>query len=196
MYRPSTEKRHNQYLNTFIKLFNLTEPQDITAELEPRPYIRDAIIKFKYGVIGFDFEVRDNWPGGRQYHNFPFATLAQLERKFEPEKEIDLTIQTSTDMRWVATAWHRNFGPPKEVERITNHDWLEKGQMRETTKFVIFNITHLDQLKHWIGTTPPPVCDYGTPPVPDWKNCLPCPLYKDGHCLSRGGAIWRVIHGD
>lgn len=41
---------------------------------------------------------------------------------------------------------------------------------------------------------PIPVCDYGTPPVPDWKNCLPCPLNKDGHCLSRGAIIWRATH--
>jgi len=39
------------------------------------------------------------------------------------------------------------------------------------------------------------VCDYGTPPVPNWTNCLPCPLYKDGHCLSRGATIYRAIYG-
>lgn len=38
------------------------------------------------------------------------------------------------------------------------------------------------------------VCDYGTPLVPKWTNCLPCPLYKDGHCLSRGAAIYRAVY--
>jgi len=38
------------------------------------------------------------------------------------------------------------------------------------------------------------VCDYGIPPVPNWRNCLPCPLYKNEHCLSRGAAIYRAIH--
>jgi hypothetical protein len=42
---------------------------------------------------------------------------------------------------------------------------------------------------------PIPVCDYGTPPVPNWQNCLPCPLYSGGNCMSRGGIIWRAIHG-
>lgn len=42
----------------------------------------------------------------------------------------------------------------------------------------------------------PYVCDYGTPPTPDWTNCLPCPLYKDGHCLSRGATIYQKIHLD
>ncbi len=48
-----------------------------------------------------------------------------------------------------------------------------------------------------VGLSPKPItpiCDYGTPPVPNWKNCLPCPLYKDGHCTSRGAAIWRQTH--
>ncbi|GAI24749.1 unnamed protein product, partial [marine sediment metagenome] len=39
------------------------------------------------------------------------------------------------------------------------------------------------------------VCHYGDKNVP-WKNCLPCPLYKDGHCLSQGAAIYRAIYGN
>lgn len=34
------------------------------------------------------------------------------------------------------------------------------------------------------------VCDYGIPPVPNWSNCLPCPLYKDGHCFSEEAKQW------
>lgn len=41
----------------------------------------------------------------------------------------------------------------------------------------------------------PPVCDYGDGSV-TWLNCLPCPLYKDGHCLSEGAARRRAIYGD
>lgn len=37
------------------------------------------------------------------------------------------------------------------------------------------------------------VCDYGDRGV-QWANCLPCPLYKEGHCLSKGAAIYRAIH--
>lgn len=37
------------------------------------------------------------------------------------------------------------------------------------------------------------VCDYGTPPMPNWTNCLPCPLYRDGHCLSHGAAICKAL---
>lgn len=40
-----------------------------------------------------------------------------------------------------------------------------------------------------------PVCDYGDGSV-HWANCLPCPLYKDGHCLSEGGKIHRAVYGD
>jgi hypothetical protein len=196
MYRPTTIGRHDLYLEKFIKLFNATEPQYMRMEIEQRPYIRDGIIHLRYGTIGFDFEVRDDWKGSETYHQFPYATLGQLERKFDPQKEIDLSIQTNVNMRWIAIAWHREFGPPKEVERTTNHNWLEKGQMRETTKFQVFHISHLDQIKHWICTHPPPVCDYGTPPVPSWQNCLTCPLYRDGHCTSRGVVIWRAIHGE
>lgn len=36
-----------------------------------------------------------------------------------------------------------------------------------------------------------PVCNYDTPPIPNWRNCLPCPLYKDGDCLSRGAKFWK-----
>ena len=38
-----------------------------------------------------------------------------------------------------------------------------------------------------------PVCDYGDGSV-TWANCLPCPLYKDGNCLSRGAAAYRAVH--
>jgi len=37
------------------------------------------------------------------------------------------------------------------------------------------------------------VCDYGNGSVA-WANCLPCPLYKDGHCLSRGAAVHKAIY--
>lgn len=40
------------------------------------------------------------------------------------------------------------------------------------------------------------ICDYRVLPVPDWPNCLLCPLYKDGHCLSRGATIYQKIHLD
>jgi hypothetical protein len=195
MYRPSRAKRHDLFLANFIMAFNAADPKYIRMETEQQPYIRDGIIRFGYGIIGFDFEVRDDWKGGKGYHQFPYATLGQLERKFDPQKEIDLTIQTDCNMRWVAIAWHRDFGPPTEIERKTNHGWLEKGQMRETTRFQILHISRLDQMKQWICTEPPLVCDYGVPPVPGWQNCLPCPLYSNGHCHSRGARIWRAIHG-
>ena len=37
------------------------------------------------------------------------------------------------------------------------------------------------------------VCDYGDGGV-QWTNCLPCPLYKDGHCLSRGANIQKSMN--
>jgi len=42
-----------------------------------------------------------------------------------------------------------------------------------------------------------PVCDYGAADIAkdlDWQNCLPCPLYKDRHCTSKGAAIQRAIY--
>lgn len=36
------------------------------------------------------------------------------------------------------------------------------------------------------------VCDYGAGSV-SWPNCLPCPLYKDGDCQSRGAIIFGAI---
>lgn len=36
-----------------------------------------------------------------------------------------------------------------------------------------------------------PVCDYGDKPV-DWANCFPCPLFRDGHCLSRGVSFHQI----
>ena len=45
-----------------------------------------------------------------------------------------------------------------------------------------------DPLTHPSLLRPIPVCDYGDKNVP-WENCLPCPLYKEGHCLSRGAML-------
>lgn len=36
------------------------------------------------------------------------------------------------------------------------------------------------------------VCDYGNKKT-GWENCLPRPLYKDGHCESNRGRIYREM---
>ena len=37
-----------------------------------------------------------------------------------------------------------------------------------------------------------PVCDYSDKSV-TWANCLPCPLFRDGHCLSRGASFHQMM---
>lgn len=188
MYRPSTAKRHDMFLASFIKTFNKAKPQTITAQKETKKYIRDGIITLGPKLIGFDFEVRDDWSRGR----FPYSTLGQFERKFDPEKEIELSIQTSTDGRWFVVAWHSDFEIKKGVERKTNFHRKEKGIMRTTQRFAVFDFpTGLDKLKRYL-LCKFPVCDYGDKDIP-WANCLPCPLFKDGHCLSQGAAIYRTV---
>lgn len=65
----------------------------------------------------------------------------------------------------------------------------------KTIQKFYLSLSQADEIAERSFQVSPYVCDYGVPPVPKWDNCLPCPLYKDGHCKSRGAAIHRAIHG-
>lgn len=187
IYRPSKVKLHDTTLANFIHLFNSSQPQFIVAKKELADFIRDATIRIGGETIGIDWELRDDWKSG----HFPFKTLAQFERKFDPPKGIELTIQSRGDLQYFVAAWHKNFSLPVGVDRKTDYTWDEEGKMRTTTQYKEFSQAEMTNFKCWLITLP--VCDYATAPVPKWKNCLPCPLYKDGHCMSKGGRLQRAI---
>lgn len=63
----------------------------------------------------------------------------------------------------------------------------------KTIQKFYLHLLEADKIAKYSFSVSPYVCDYDIPPVPNWENCLPCPLYKDEHCLSQGAAIYRAI---
>ena len=152
MYFPGEYDPHNESLNRWLPLFNETSPKYITAERESKPGIRDVVIDLLYKKIGMDWQKRSSkhWKEGEK---FPFVKLGQFERKFEPYKEIDLTVQCNNEENAFVVAWHGDFGEPEEVDRDTESGELEKGEMRTTKKFKKFMYEEISDFKSWLLKT-------------------------------------------
>jgi len=148
MYRPSTINKHNESLKRFQKLFNSSEPYDvIMCEWAEISKLNDGIIIYRNQQIIFDWECRDDWYTLSDKCSFPYSTLGQFERKFKEVAKIELTIQCDRNERCFVVAWHRDFGSPKLVKRKTDYTWYEKGKMRETDKFKVFNYSQIGVFK-------------------------------------------------
>jgi hypothetical protein len=148
MYRPFTIGRHNESLKKFQMLFNNSEPYDIVmCEWADISKLNDGVIIYRDQQIIFDWEWRDDWDASPDRCEFHYPTLGQFERKFKQETEIELTIQCDRNERCFAVAWHVDFGPPKIVERKTNYKWRERGKMRETDKFRVYNYSQISEFK-------------------------------------------------
>ncbi len=152
MYWPGKYKDHNESLNRWLQLFNETYPKYITAERESKPGIRDVVIDLPYKKRGMDWQkrTRKHWKEGEK---FPFVELGQFDRKFEPYKEIDLTIQCNNKENRFVVAWHKDFGEPEKVERDTESGKLEKGEMRTTRKYKEFMYEEISDFKSWLLKT-------------------------------------------
>lgn len=147
MFRPSKKAEHDNSLTRFIEMFNGAHPQDITAKMWlVEQYVYDGVIDLWGLEIKYDWEKRDGWEGDE----FPFDTLGQFERKFDSEKEIQLTIQSNRDETYFAVAWHKDFDEVTDVLRTTNYKYEEAGRMRTTRKFTVFSYGNMNQFKRWL----------------------------------------------
>lgn len=150
MYRPTTKSEHDESLLRFIQDFNLARPLDITIRMYPEErFVHNGVIDLWEHRVKYDWEKRYNWEGEK----FPFHTLGQLERKFDPKKGIELSIQSNADETHFAVAWHREFDEAVNVSRETDYQWQEKGTMRTTRKFRIFRYREIEEFKEWLLTT-------------------------------------------
>lgn len=154
LFRPSTMDKHNETLRRFQELFNNTEPKNVVMCVwAENIYLNDGIIilvaENRYGhypYIIFDWECRDDWEP-QENCKFKYNTLAQFERKFELKKSIELSIQCDKNQRCFAVAWHVDFHSPHDVYRKTDYLWRERGEMRETDKFVVYSYSKMTEFK-------------------------------------------------
>jgi len=138
---------HEASLKRFIEFFNKTEPLDIIMrKWSVETYKSDGVISYKNINIVFDWEKRDDW-SVEDRCRFHYETLGQFERKFEPSKGIELTIQCDRNEKCFVVAWHSDFGPPHVISRKTNFGWKERGKMRETTKFKTYSYSEIKNFK-------------------------------------------------
>jgi len=151
LWKPSAKPEHDASLKRFIYKFNQAPPKDISMSMwAEEKFVHDGTINLLGVIVPYDWEKRQDWHGEK----FPYLTLGQLERKFDPEKGIELTIQCNVEESYFVTAWHKDFSSEIiEVSRETDYEQKEKGKMRVTRKFKIFSYNDIAGFKRWLLKT-------------------------------------------
>lgn len=144
MHRPSLYSKHDETLKRFAEKFNSLSPFTVEMVVKEEDYKADGFIKIGSKVIGFDWECRDTW---WESGIFPFRTLRQFERKFNPKHGIDITVQCNRDETHFAFALHTDFDKnPEEVTLETDSE-PEEGKVRNTNKFWVYSYGEIDIFK-------------------------------------------------
>ena len=152
LYRASKYEEHNETLEKFVSLFNGSEFTSIVCKyFEKEQFVHDAWINLWGIKIKFDWSKKFGWSGS----TFPYATYTQFERKFNPEKQIALAVVCNREESFFLAAWHKDFGEPFRVSRITDSDNKEDGLARATSKFRVFSYGEVSIFKKWVLNTYP-----------------------------------------
>lgn len=153
-----------------------------------RDILLEALLNIAYNPYLFTFQLGGNWFSialvrnyhrGHKYHHHPIGTGMREPQKADFEDKL------------VQVAAQKSDGLIRYNPNIKEHGC--DGYLR-IDRAKIKNADTQNEPAPVFETLKLHVCEYGAPPTPNWPNCLPCPLYKDEHCLSRGAAIHRALY--
>lgn len=154
MWRGSTYHLSQASLEYFANAFNSLEVcKNIRWEyIREETFSNDGwFVNLETGeTIGYDWEIRDDyWDAGK----FPFDTLGQFERKFDPAKAIKLSIQCSKNCSAIVVAWHEDFAEEKvtDIQLATDSSEKENGKTRYTKHFRVFRFDEMELFKQLIS---------------------------------------------
>lgn len=109
---------------------------------------------------------------------FNLRFLSELQR-YMPKVARDLLRECQNDV-WFRGWWYAQ----RRWAKFIGLDKLAEIEHVPLSKRIFKEETRAREL---------PICNYGDGSV-HWTNCLPCPLYKDGHCMSKRAIAYRAIH--
>lgn len=148
---------------------------EVLLNMAYNPYV------FTYWLNGhncwFGITLVSHYHHGGGYYEHPIGSGMREpgKAKFESELVREAEVKSEGLIR----------ANPNPKERGRDGDlYIDKDKIKKLTEIEPAPIFEIRKLH---------VCDYGDKNVP-WKNCLPCPLFKDGHCLSKGATIYKAIY--
>jgi len=167
-------------LDSRVQFFQLNKGilLEVLLNIAHNPYVFTYLLSDYH--CWFSITLVRNYHRGSKYHEHPIGSgLREPEKaQFENELVREAALKSDGLIKFNPNPKEHGHDGDIRIDRAKIKD--ADAQIKPTPPFERWKLY---------------VCDYGDGSVA-WANCLPCPLYKDGPCLSRGAAIRKIVYGD